>query len=207
MSHSADEQDIVERSARTAATAGCAASAPCLPRSSCHTPPAPRPLPHPPSALSTSRPHPPLLSPAHILSSLRIYGARIFFSSTRLSARGGVYDVYKAYDEEEGIGGGVVPHRNDRVGEQEKQQIYKEVEILKQLEHKNILTFHDSFSTPDSANQIVFITEIMTSGTFEAVSELRARSLAPDAQTHTRSSAREPERRWHARPGTSTKRE
>ena len=80
---------------------------------------------------------------------------------------GAFKDVYKAYDEEEGIEVAWCRIAMDRVGEQEKQQIYKEVEILKQLEHKNILTFHDSFSMPDNANQIVFITEIMTSGTLK----------------------------------------
>ena len=74
--------------------------------------------------------------------------------------------MYKAYDEEEGIEVAWCRIAMDRVGEQEKQQIYKEVEILMSSSTKTFLHF-TTFQPPDSANQIVFITEIMTSGTLK----------------------------------------
>ena len=45
-------------------------------------------------------------------------------------------------------------------------QIYREIDILKQLRHPNILTFMNSFTIPEK-NRLVFITEIMTSGTLK----------------------------------------
>jgi len=60
----------------------------------------------------------------------------------------------------------------DRADAQVVAQIYKEVEILKSLQHKNILTFFTYFKLTEvnsraSPNSLVFITEIMTSGTLK----------------------------------------
>ena len=86
---------------------------------------------------------------------------------------GAVQAVYKAYDEEEGIEVAWCQVSLDRVGEEEKSHIYKEVEILKRLSHKNILTFFAYFDLPDR-NQLVFVTEIMTSGTLKQCARRRA---------------------------------
>jgi len=74
--------------------------------------------------------------------------------------------VFKGYDEEEGIEVAWCQVNMDRVGEVEKAQIHTEVDILKSLTHKHILTFFAYFDLP-STKQIVFITEIMTSGTLK----------------------------------------
>jgi len=74
--------------------------------------------------------------------------------------------VFKGYDEEEGIEVAWCQVNMDRVGEAEKAQIHTEVDILKSLTHKHILTFFAYFDLP-STKQIVFITEIMTSGTLK----------------------------------------
>jgi WNK lysine deficient protein kinase len=74
--------------------------------------------------------------------------------------------VFKGYDEEEGIEVAWCQVNMERVGEAEKMQIHTEVDILKSLTHKHILTFFAYFDLP-STKQIVFITEIMTSGTLK----------------------------------------
>jgi len=60
----------------------------------------------------------------------------------------------------------------DRADAQVVSQIYKEVEILKSLQHKNILKFFTYFNltvgtSKASPNNLVLITEIMTSGTLK----------------------------------------
>eukprot|EP00965_Chrysotila_dentata_P229669 6197309-Pleurochrysis_carterae.AAC.2 len=74
--------------------------------------------------------------------------------------------VFKAYDEEEGIEVAWCQVNLDRMGETVMSQIYREIGILKSLKHQNILTFFNYFDVPKK-KQLVFITEIMTSGTLK----------------------------------------
>jgi len=92
--------------------------------------------------------------------------------------------VFKAYDEEEGIEVAWCQVSMDRVGEQEKAQIHKEVEILKSLSHKNILTFFAYFDIPDT-NQLVFVTEIMTSGTLKQCAPRQERGWRGGCHTNS----------------------
>ena len=46
----------------------------------------------------------------------------------------------------------------------ERERLYAEIKMLKQLKHKNIMTFYDSWMDPKSYH-INFITELFTSGT------------------------------------------
>ncbi|EOD30099.1 hypothetical protein EMIHUDRAFT_449765 [Emiliania huxleyi CCMP1516] len=104
---------------------------------------------------------------------------------------GAFKSVYKAYDEEEAphppcalaLTGLAAPGGSgyaagievawcqvmlDRADEAVVAQIYKEVEILKGLNHKHILQFYTYFNDmSDKAKHLVFITEIMTSGTLK----------------------------------------
>ncbi|KAJ0412251.1 hypothetical protein ATCC90586_006637 [Pythium insidiosum] len=75
--------------------------------------------------------------------------------------------VYKAYDTDQGIDVawnaidiGVLPAS-------EKTRIIQEVQLLQKLEHKNIINFYGSWFSKEK-NQVVFITEIMTSGTLKS---------------------------------------
>ena len=105
--------------------------------------------------------------------------------------------MYKAYDEEEGIEVAWCQVSLDRVGEEEKSHIYKEVEILKQLSHKNILTFFAYFGVPEK-NQLVFVTEIMTSGTLKQCASPPRAARCPAARPPLASPPR-----CGALPGTS----
>lgn len=46
----------------------------------------------------------------------------------------------------------------------ERERLFAEIRVLKQLKHKNIMTFYDSWMDPKSYH-INFITELFTSGT------------------------------------------
>lgn len=80
---------------------------------------------------------------------------------------GAYKSVYKAYDTDQGIDVawnaidiGVLPNT-------EKTRIIQEVQLLQKLEHKNIINFYGSWFSKEK-NQVVFITEIMTSGTLKS---------------------------------------
>ncbi len=74
--------------------------------------------------------------------------------------------MYKGFDEDEGV---EVAWNQVRVSElvstkEERDRLFAEIRVLKQLKHKNIMTFHDSWL--DSKTMTVnFITELFTSGT------------------------------------------
>lgn len=80
--------------------------------------------------------------------------------------RGAFKTVYKAFDEDEGI---EVAWNQVKVNDlasspAEKERLFAEINVLKQLKHKNIMTFYDSWL--DQRNMTVnFITELFTSGT------------------------------------------
>ena len=70
--------------------------------------------------------------------------------------KGAFKDVYKGFDEEEGIEVAWCQVIMDRVGETERAQIKDEVELLKGLTHQNILTFIDEVDPLNTAQ--VFLT-------------------------------------------------
>ena len=74
--------------------------------------------------------------------------------------------MYKAFDEEEGL---EVAWNQVRVSElvsskEERDRLFAEIRVLKQLKHKNIMTFHDSW-LDQKTFCVNFITELFTSGT------------------------------------------
>lgn len=80
--------------------------------------------------------------------------------------RGAFKTVYKAFDEEEGI---EVAWNQVRVNElvtsrEERDRLFAEIRVLKQLKHKNIMTFYDSW-LDQKTYSVNFITEMFTSGT------------------------------------------
>ncbi|KAK9811046.1 hypothetical protein WJX73_009199 [Symbiochloris irregularis] len=92
--------------------------------------------------------------------------------------RGACKTVYKAFDEEEGIE--VAWNRvHDYVSsKEERDRLFAEIRVLKQLKHKNIMTFFDSWLDPKT-NTINFITELFTSGTLR---QYRKRHKKVDAE-------------------------
>jgi hypothetical protein len=80
--------------------------------------------------------------------------------------RGAFKTVYKAFDEAEGI---EVAWNQVKVNDlvmsaSERERLFAEIRVLKQLKHKNIMSFFDSWL--DTKNLTVnFITELFTSGT------------------------------------------
>lgn len=80
--------------------------------------------------------------------------------------RGAFKTVFKAFDEAEGL---EVAWNQVKVNDlanspSERERLFAEIRVLKQLKHKNIMTFHDSWL--DQKNLTVnFITELFTSGT------------------------------------------
>ncbi|KAL3146318.1 hypothetical protein ABBQ32_003012 [Trebouxia sp. C0010 RCD-2024] len=80
--------------------------------------------------------------------------------------RGAFKTVYKGFDEEEGI---EVAWNQVRVNElvasrEERDRLFAEIRVLKQLKHKNIMTFYDSW-LDQKTYSVNFITEMFTSGT------------------------------------------
>ncbi|KAK9823221.1 hypothetical protein WJX72_001156 [[Myrmecia] bisecta] len=84
----------------------------------------------------------------------------------QILGRGAFKTVYKGFDEEEGI---EVAWNQVRVSElvsskEERDRLFAEIRVLKQLKHKNIMTFYDSW-LDQKTYSVNFITELFTSGT------------------------------------------
>lgn len=75
--------------------------------------------------------------------------------------------VYKAYDTDLGIDVAWNAIDIASLPSGEKSRIIQEVHLLQKLEHKNIINFYGSWFCKEK-NQVVFITEIMTSGTLKS---------------------------------------
>ncbi|GIL65885.1 hypothetical protein Vafri_19522 [Volvox africanus] len=80
--------------------------------------------------------------------------------------RGAFKTVFRAFDEEEGI---EVAWNQIKVNDlasspAERERLWAEIRVLKQLKHKNIMTFYDSW-LDNKNNTVNFITELFTSGT------------------------------------------
>ncbi|GFR39677.1 hypothetical protein Agub_g149 [Astrephomene gubernaculifera] len=80
--------------------------------------------------------------------------------------RGAFKTVFRAFDEEEAI---EVAWNQIKVNDlasspAERERLWAEIRVLKQLKHKNIMTFYDSW-LDNKNNTVNFITELFTSGT------------------------------------------
>ena len=58
----------------------------------------------------------------------------------------------------------------------ERDRLFAEIRVLKQLKHRNIMTFHDSW-LDDRAATVNFITELFTSGTLRQYRKKHKRSI------------------------------
>lgn len=58
----------------------------------------------------------------------------------------------------------------------ERDRLFAEIRVLKQLKHRNIMTFHDSWRD-DAHATVNFITELFTSGTLRQYRKKHKRSI------------------------------
>ncbi|KAF8943968.1 Serine/threonine-protein kinase wnk1 [Haplosporangium gracile] len=77
--------------------------------------------------------------------------------------------VYRAFDQEEGVEVAWNQLRIDHLTKKEAQKILSEIEILQSIRNDHIINFYASWSTkaPNGGERIVFVTELMSSGTLK----------------------------------------
>ncbi|GJJ70824.1 WNK lysine deficient protein kinase [Entomortierella parvispora] len=77
--------------------------------------------------------------------------------------------VYRAFDQEEGVEVAWNQLRIDHLSKKEAQKILSEIEILQSIRNEHIINFYASWSTkaPNGGERIVFVTELMSSGTLK----------------------------------------
>ncbi|KAJ1566467.1 hypothetical protein HK405_009693, partial [Cladochytrium tenue] len=78
--------------------------------------------------------------------------------------------VYKAFDEEEGKEVAWNCLRVDRLSSKDAQRVVSEISILRSLRNENIINMLHYWTErgPDNRDRVVFITELMTSGTLKS---------------------------------------
>eukprot|EP00177_Eucheuma_denticulatum_P002179 GFKZ01003900.1.p1 GENE.GFKZ01003900.1~~GFKZ01003900.1.p1 ORF type:complete len:1603 (-),score=229.65 GFKZ01003900.1:1851-6659(-) len=84
--------------------------------------------------------------------------------------RGSYKTVYKAFDTEEALEVAWNKLHVDRLSKHDLEKVTNEVSLLRQVEHKNIIHFYDTWPSIDSNGNktLNFITELMMSGTLKA---------------------------------------
>ena len=90
----------------------------------------------------------------------------LFPQYTKQLGQGAYKTVYKAFDSDTGL---EVAWNQVQIGKLEgeaKKQFIDEVTMLSRLNHKHIIQFHDSWEDHEK-HQVIFITELMTSGTLK----------------------------------------
>ncbi|KAF9404212.1 Serine/threonine-protein kinase wnk4, partial [Podila epigama] len=77
--------------------------------------------------------------------------------------------VYRAFDQEEGVEVAWNQLRIDHLSKKEAQKILSEIEILQSIRNEHIINFYASWSAkaPNGGERIVFVTELMSSGTLK----------------------------------------
>jgi len=84
---------------------------------------------------------------------------------TRLGA-GAYKDVWRAYDSIEGIEVAWNVVKLSRIPKTERKRIKIEIKLLKDLEHPNVIKYHNSWVNRER-EEIIFVTEIMSSGSLK----------------------------------------
>ncbi|KAF9975407.1 Serine/threonine-protein kinase wnk3 [Actinomortierella ambigua] len=83
--------------------------------------------------------------------------------------KGAYKHVFRAFDQEEGVEVAWNQLRIDGLSKKEAQKILSEIEILESIRNDHIINFYASWSskTSNGSERIVFITELMSSGTLK----------------------------------------
>ncbi|KAJ3223880.1 hypothetical protein HDU81_008843 [Chytriomyces hyalinus] len=86
-----------------------------------------------------------------------------------LLGKGAYKEVYKAFDEDEGVEVAWNQLRVDHLAKREAQRILSEIQILKSLRNDHIITMYHAWGAkgPDGRERVFFITELMTGGTLK----------------------------------------
>ncbi|KAJ3113042.1 hypothetical protein HDU96_003852 [Phlyctochytrium bullatum] len=84
--------------------------------------------------------------------------------------KGAYKEVFKAFDEEEGVEVAWNQLRVDHLRKQDAQRILSEIKILQSLRNDNIISLYHAWGGrgADGKERVCFITELMTSGTLKA---------------------------------------
>ncbi|KAI8847314.1 kinase-like domain-containing protein [Chytridium lagenaria] len=84
--------------------------------------------------------------------------------------KGAYKEVFKAFDEEEGVEVAWNQLRVDHLRKQDAQRILSEIKILQSLRNDNIINLYHAWGSRgvDGKERVCFITELMTSGTLKA---------------------------------------
>ncbi|KAI9187678.1 hypothetical protein H9P43_002069 [Blastocladiella emersonii ATCC 22665] len=84
--------------------------------------------------------------------------------------KGAFKEVYKAFDQEEGVEVAWNQLRTDYMSKKDVHKIFGEVKLLKLLHHDNIINFFHVWTAkgPDGRERVYFITELMSSGTLKS---------------------------------------
>ncbi|KAJ3109474.1 Serine/threonine-protein kinase wnk3 [Physocladia obscura] len=101
----------------------------------------------------------------------------------KLLGKGAYKEVYKGFDEDEGVEVAWNQLRVDHLDKREAQRILSEIQILKSLRSENIITIYHAWGAKgkDGRERVFFITELMTAGTLK--SYLKKSSKAAVATT------------------------
>ncbi|KAG0238365.1 Serine/threonine-protein kinase wnk3 [Actinomortierella wolfii] len=92
-----------------------------------------------------------------------------FQRCTESLGKGAYKHVYRAFDQEEGVEVAWNQLRISDLSKKEAQKILSEIEILQSIRNDHIINFYASWATkaPNGGERIVFITELMSSGTLK----------------------------------------
>ena len=76
------------------------------------------------------------------------------------------FDRWRGYDTNKGIEVAWNVVKLNRIPPSERKRIKTEVQLLKDIEHKNVIKYYNSWVNKEK-EQIIFITEIMSSGSLK----------------------------------------
>ncbi|KAI8854857.1 kinase-like domain-containing protein [Chytridium lagenaria] len=85
--------------------------------------------------------------------------------------KGAYKEVFKAFDDEEGFEVAWNRLRLDHLRKQDAARILSEIQILQSLRNENIINLFSAWTAPsglDGRERVIFITELMTSGTLKS---------------------------------------
>ncbi|KAJ3025301.1 UNVERIFIED_CONTAM: Serine/threonine-protein kinase wnk4 [Siphonaria sp. JEL0065] len=90
--------------------------------------------------------------------------------TAKLLGKGAYKDVFRGFDEDEGVEVAWNQLRVDHLAKREAQRILSEIQILKALRNDNIITMYHAWGAKgaDGRERVFFITELMTAGTLKS---------------------------------------
>ncbi|KAI8918721.1 kinase-like domain-containing protein, partial [Entophlyctis helioformis] len=130
-------------------------------------------------------------APSHCLTHCLIHCARVCVGQTDPTGRferyaqslgkGAYKEVFKAFDQDEGVEVAWNQLRLDHLSKKDVQRVFFEIQLLEGLRNDNIINFFHSWVVkgPNGKDRIYFITELMTSGTLKSYSRKTKGQIRP----------------------------